>query len=271
MIGDNQRYSILGMRQMGVIESGLFIGKKLLSTVLLPPLLPLLLVLVGLVLWRRRAGRVLALIGLVLGWLLATPAVVMALAAPLQATPPITLAAAKEAQAIVILGGGRYLNAPEYGGATTGRMALERLRYGARLARQTGLPVLVSGGAPNGQGPAEAVVMRDELKEDFNVPVRWVEDRSLDTKDNAQLSAAMLATDGVRRVVLVTHAIHMPRAIGEFTRAGLDVVPAPMGYFEEEDFAYRRWLPNANGAFWGWFACHEWLGLGAQRLRSVGG
>jgi uncharacterized SAM-binding protein YcdF (DUF218 family) len=86
----------------------------------------------------------------------------------------LDLAAAPGAQAIVILGGGVRHEALEYGGHTLGRLTLERTRYGARVAKQTGLPVLVSGGAPSG-GIAEAEVMRAALAEEFGVPVRWVE------------------------------------------------------------------------------------------------
>jgi len=201
--------------------------------------------------------------------LTSTPAVVMQLAAALQAVPPVDLAAAKGAQAIVILGAGRNLAAPEYGGASAGRMVLERLRYCARLSRQTGLPVLVTGGAPNDSGPSEAALMRSALEEDFQVPVRWVEDQSADTRDNARFSARLLSAAGVKRVVLVTHAMHMRRAVGEFSAAGLEVVPAPTGYYDggRDDSGFKYWLPNSAAAQFGWFACHEWLGLLAQRLR----
>jgi uncharacterized SAM-binding protein YcdF (DUF218 family) len=53
-------------------------------------------------------------------------------------TSPLDLAQVSNAQAIVILGGGVRREAPEYGGATLGGITLERVRYGARLARTTG-------------------------------------------------------------------------------------------------------------------------------------
>jgi uncharacterized SAM-binding protein YcdF (DUF218 family) len=255
---------------MTSLESILFFSKKLITMLLLPPLSALVLIALGLCLARRRrVGRVLAWSGLALVVLLSTPQVVAWLAAPLQAIPHVDLAAAREAQAIVILGGGRYVAAPEYGGASAGRMVLERLRYGARLARQTGLPVLVSGGAPNGEGPAEARLMRDVLVEDFKIPVRWVEDQSLDTRDNAVMSARTLSGESIRRVLVVTHAFHMRRALNEFTAAGLTAIPAPTGYYEVpgDEPGIKSWLPNGMGAQFGSMICHEWLGLLAQRLR----
>lgn len=90
-------------------------------------------------------------------------------------------ALAREAQAIVILGGGVRRHAPEFGGETLGRLTLERVRYGARVARETRLPLLVTGGALFG-GSTEAALMKRALEEEFNVAVRWTEERSRDTR-----------------------------------------------------------------------------------------
>lgn len=243
------------------MEASVFVLKKILAQLLLPPVLPLLFVLVGLV-WRR----MFAWVGLVLALALATPATVRLLSAPLEDTP--TLSSVGHAQAIVILGADRTFSAPEYGGATVGRLSLERVRYGARLAKMSGLPVLVTGGSPGGAAP-EAQLMRAVLTEEFGVPVRWVEDHSRDTHENAQFSAAMLREAGLQRVVLVTHALHMKRAVKEFEAAGLSVRAAPMGRFSSIGHAAAtgQWLPNANAAYFGWFALHEWLGNLAQAVR----
>jgi uncharacterized SAM-binding protein YcdF (DUF218 family) len=164
------------------------------------------------------------------------------------------------------------LNAPEFGGETVGFMVLERLRYAARLARETGLPVLVSGGAPGTAGSAEAQLMSRTLKEDFGVPVRWVEDRSWDTAQNARLSADMLRAAGIKHVILVTHAMHMPRAMLEFSHAGLAPLAAPTGRFEAPlaqslPGEIRRWVPSARAAYFASMASHEWLGLLVAKIR----
>lgn len=255
---------------MSPIEYSLFLLKKLVATVLLPPLMPLLVAGVGLAMGRRyRIGRVLAWMGLLLAVLLATPAVVGWISAPLQDFSPPDEAQMRQAQAIVILGSGRNLAAKEYGGQTISRLALERVRYGARLARQTGLPVLVTGGAPYG-GTSEAQLMREALEQDFGVAVRWAESAATDTEDNARMSAKVLREAGVTRVLVVTHAMHMRRSLGEFSRAGLEPLPAPTGFYDADrsEAFFKRWVPSANGAYFGWFACHEWLGLLAQRLKS---
>ena len=251
----------------------LFWLKKFVAIMVLPPLGPLLLIGLGLLLAtrRRRTGLAIAWAGLVLALLLATPASVGWLLRDLEATPPIDLAAgaARQAQAIVILGGGKRRNAPEYGGETINRLSLERVRYGARLARETGLPLLVTGGAPTGQVP-EAELMQAAIEIDFGIPVRWVETASRDTRQNAQFSAVPLKAAGVQRILLVTHAAHMPRARAEFEAQGLEVTAAPtawLGGLDANDQVLSA-LPGATSAYAGWYATHEWLGRIAHRLTN---
>ncbi|RKZ35880.1 MAG: YdcF family protein, partial [Gammaproteobacteria bacterium] len=92
----------------------------------------------------------------------------------------------QQPQAIVVLGGGRYSDAPEYGGDTVARGTLERLRYGARLHRQTGLPLLVTGGRVYGETTAEATLMKSVLTDEFGVGVKWAENESRNTFENAR-------------------------------------------------------------------------------------
>jgi uncharacterized SAM-binding protein YcdF (DUF218 family) len=180
---------------------------------------------------------------------------------PLPATVPEDIA--RRAGAIVVLAAGRYSSAPEYGGDTVDRDTLERLRYAAQLHRQTGLPLLVSGGAPYGEETSEAALMQAVLQRDFGISPKWVEDRSPDTMQNAALSKALLAEAGIRTVFLVTQAWHMPRAQWAFVHAGLDPIPAPTG-FTKLSVAERKllgYLPSARGLGLSSLALHERLGL----------
>jgi len=250
----------------------LFLLKKLLSVVLLPPLLPLLFIVAGLLCYRRQpsAGKTLAWGGVLLSVLLMMPAGVDLLSSPLESVPVLRQADLSRGQAIVILGGGQRLNMPEYGGPAPNRITLERLRYGARLARQSGLPVLVSGGAaPDKAG--EAVSMARSLREDFHIEPRWQEAQSPDTKRNAEFSAVMLRAADIQRIVLVTHAAHMRRAMNEFTAQGLEVIPAPTAFFSDvsEGTEFSDFLPSATAAYAGWYTLHEWLGLLRQWMRGI--
>jgi uncharacterized SAM-binding protein YcdF (DUF218 family) len=225
--------------------------------------------LAALALGRRRAGLALAGAATALLWVAATPLVASALlarlehqAAPVPATP---------ARAIVILGGGSYFDAPEYGGHTVGTLTLERVRYGARLARESGLPVLVTGGDPLGSGGSEAAQMKAVLEREFGVAVTWAETASHTTRENATASAALLRAEGIGAVRLVTHAWHMPRARNAFEVAGLAVHPAPTVFTQPlpEQARALQWLPDAEALRGTRIALHEWLGRAWYRLQSV--
>jgi uncharacterized SAM-binding protein YcdF (DUF218 family) len=197
-----------------------------------PVVLVLLLLLggLGLSVFRRRLGNALLIGGVAALYLLATPLVserLLRLAEKPLHILPSGVDQAPQAmvipQAIVILGAGAYQEAPEYEGDTVDALTLERIRYGARLQRQTGLPILVTGA---GLRTPVAESMRRALVEDFGVPVRWVEGRARTTGENAEKSAAMLRAEGIDTIYLVTHAVHMLRSRESFERAGVTVVPA---------------------------------------------
>jgi uncharacterized SAM-binding protein YcdF (DUF218 family) len=248
---------------------------------ILPPASLFLVIAVGLALWRRRprAGRIVAGTGLALLAFLATTGGARLLVAPLEAlTAPLQAPGRTDAQAIVVLAAGRVRRAPEYDGRDVPDMvALARLRYAAHLQRKTGLPLLVTGGDGNRErgmgGPdwAEADGMAVALREDFGVPVRWLERRSRDTAENAAFSAAILRADGVKRILLVTDAMHMPRARAVFERAGLDVVPAPTMFYGRQPLSLHAWVPSAEGMRRSWYATYEWIGLAWYRVRAAGG
>jgi uncharacterized SAM-binding protein YcdF (DUF218 family) len=223
-----------------------FLLKKILTAIVLPPTGPLLVAIAGALMVRRRPrlGGVLLWTGLATLLALSLGAVAGLLLSLGGDTAPVRLEDARTAQAVVIPGGGIRRDAPEYGGDTLNRWTLERVRYGAKLARETGLPVLVSGGSVFGDTATEASLMRAALEKEFNVPVRWVEDRSRNTHENAQLSAAILKRDGVKRVVVVMHGFDIRRARAEFEAAGLEVVPAPTVISRFEIVGPRDFLPS---------------------------
>ncbi len=165
--------------------------------------------------------------------------------------------------AIVVLGGGRYTDAPEYGSDTVNRMTLERLRYAASLYRQIKAPILVSGGSTYGESIPEAQLMQDVLTHDFNVPVKWTETRSKTTQENAHYTLDILRAAGVKHIYLVTHAAHMRRAMLVFNYPGFRVTPAPTGFVtlgkeEHEIFGY---LPSALSLWQSSRAIHEYAGF----------
>lgn len=247
-----------------------FLAKKFLSSLILPPTSLLLLALFGLFLlassWQRgrRLGGWLAVLGCGGALVLTLNGVSSALIVALEVHPPVTAQGLKDAEAIVVLGGGAYRNAREYGGDTVNRLGLERIRYAARLARESGLPLLLTGGAPFG-GRAEAELMREVLEKEFGVPVRWVETASKDTGENAAFSAPLLKSAGLTRIALVSHAWHMRRAIPLFEREGLTVIPAPTIFHRAGWGTIEAWLPGSGELTR--IAAHEWLGHWVNELK----
>jgi uncharacterized SAM-binding protein YcdF (DUF218 family) len=239
----------------------MFVIKKLLSALILPPLSLILLALGGLWISRRhpRLGRGVIGLSLTLLVALSLPFVANTLTRSLEQYPPITSEQLACAEAIVILGGGTYSAAPEYGSDTVNRWTLERIRYGIYLQGQTGLPILVSGGAPHGGRP-EGENMKEAIERDFKGKIRWAENASLDTADNARYSAKMLKQDGVSRIALVTHSNHMRRATAHFEKQGLEVLPAATG-FSVQSASFAQFLPSAGALASSNEALHEWLGI----------
>ncbi len=235
--------------------------KSMARTLILPPTGLLILAFIGLFLSRRhrRLGTALLAIGLVSLWLCASPWVADALQRLAERYPPLDPTRPVSAQAVVILGGGTVRMAPEYGGPAARLETLERLNYGAFVARRTSLPVLVSG------SPREAQAMASTLWRDFGIRTRWVENRSGDTFQNAEFSERLLRADGIHRIILVTNSTHEWRAVHEFMSAGLEVVPAPVGTLQREELDVMWFVPNADALIRSNLAVYELLGDTVRR------
>jgi uncharacterized SAM-binding protein YcdF (DUF218 family) len=252
--------------------------KPVLTALVLPPVPLLLLVLAGAraVGTRRRLGWSLVLVGVVALWLSTCAAVGDWLMRQLPGFPP-SLSPPRVAEireqvagrvpvAIVVLGGGLETRAPEYAAPNLSPLAAERLRYGLWLARETGAPVGFSGGvgwAHDASAPAEARIAAGIAQRDFGVELRWIEDASRDTRENAQRMSDVLARDGIRQVVLVSHGWHLPRALRAFEQAGrgrFTVTPAPMGLAPRVERPVLRWLPSGEGTMHTRQVLREWLG-----------
>lgn len=245
---------------------------SILKELTLPPgslWLALTLGFVLLVFFRRKIGAVILGVGLAAFYILSTPIIAGRLNAMVQTVPPLSDAAAKgaSAQMIVVLSGGMHFTSPEFGGPTVDETTLARVRYAARLHRLTHLPLLVSGGKPPGATATLAAVMKQSLAEDFSIQDVIEEDRSLDTYENAAFTAVVLKGTGVRRILLVTHASHMPRAERAFTEAGFTVVPAPTVFSRVSFDSPVSYIPRLSGLAESHYAIYELLGRAWYGLR----
>lgn len=245
-----------------------------LKTLILPPGGVILLGLIGLSLGRRFLGRLLIVIALAALYIFSTPFFANKLMAGLETYPALSdrAIAGAGAQAIVVLGGGLYSDAPEYGSDTANDRLLLRLRYAAWLSRRSGLPVIPSGGSAKEGGLPEARIAKQILEQEFGVRVTAVEDQSRTTWDNARMTRKLLEKMGIGKVLLVTQAWHMPRALASFRQAGVDVIPAPTVFYHKKEDPEQRlsdWLPDPTALLYSYFALHEYLGRAWYQIREL--
>jgi uncharacterized SAM-binding protein YcdF (DUF218 family) len=240
---------------------------------LLPP--GILLLLLALAWWFRRSRPRLAGCCFALGlggmWLMSLPVMVEWGARALETAPPLARedwsSLAQHADAIVVLGSGRERGDPAWGSDQPTGIGLERQRYAARLAKASGLPVLTSGGLHYGTPPSEAELMAVSMQDDFAVTVRWKEERSRTTWENARMSAEILLPEGIQRVVVVTQAWHMPRAVWSFEKAGFSVVPAPVGFLGQDNARpLGGWMPEFKSVWQSGQLLNEAVGQVGYRL-----
>ena len=251
---------------------------SILKSIILPPAGLFLVLLIGALLTKRRPalGRVILWVSLTLAYLFMTPFVAGELMAPLQPYPAVDVSEARpDIGAIVVLGAGVYFSAPEYqqtndpafGVDMADSLSLQRLSYAAYLAKETGKPLLLTGGSGWSSGHRSvAEAMATTLERDFDLEPRWVETHSTTTLENAQYSAELLHRNGIKKVYLVTHAWHMPRALLAFNSVGIEAIPAPTAFVSRADGLWSDFIPTAQAALLSYYAIHEWIGLAWYHL-----
>ena len=116
--------------------------------------------------------------------------------------------------------------------------------------------------------PPVAGMMAASMADDFDVPVRWIENKSLTTWENAQFSVPMLKAAGITRIYLVTHDWHMRRSLLAVAKAGMDAVPAPVRVDPGPLWRVGSFVPRATAWEQSFYAIHEWVGLLWYELRS---
>jgi len=222
--------------------------KKLLIILISPLAASLLGMALGLLLCARgrcRLGRFLATLSMVWLYIWSTPAFSEFIRGRIEKHfPPILAEQAPVADAILVLGGAvgpAVTNFPY----ENGYAAIDRVLLAARLYHAGRAPrILVSGGGE--EDYAEAVAMAD-LLDRLEVPPEAVllEISSHDTRQNMFYSAAMLKSDGIEKVLLVTSALHMRRALAEAAAAGIDAIPVAADHEIRGVWRPHRFLPEA--------------------------
>lgn len=248
---------------------------KFLSLLLQPLPLALALLLAGLLLapWRVRMGWMLVVMGVGVLLFFSTPFVAHQLERSLEARfPPAPATAVDSVDAIVVLGGAvRAPEAPRIHPDLSA--AADRVWHAARLYHADRAPLVIASGGTlpwNDSTAAEAPAVVDVL-ESFGVPREDVllEAESATTYENARYTAALCRERGLKRIALVTSALHMRRALATFRRTGLTVVPAATDYNAVgHAIGPLDLAPSASALSASRWAIHEYVGFLVYRWRG---
>lgn len=249
--------------------------KPYLTAVVMPPASLLILILAGSLLIKSNAklARRIILSSVAVLWLVSTNVFSVWLhnqVVPEYPTVTAALLKEKSVHAVVVLGAGVVTGLPG-GDQQMSRTSLERLRLGAQLSRQSGLPLAFTGGSGWGAkdtGVSEAEVAEAVLLNAFGMRLNFKESSSRDTKENATNSWVVLSNQGITKIALVTHTTHMPRASIEFKALGFEVVEAAVGQPTFGSETILGWLPGASNLELSQSLLRELLAKLIQKIKS---
>ena len=226
-----------------------------------------------LALWSRQAGSVMVALGLLWLTFWSLPPIADELTNTLERrSAHLEIQDVPEADVILVFGG--VMLPPDSGHpyADLGAAA-DRVWHSARLYHAGKAPsVILSGGRKDWQAglPSQASVMAQLLAE-FGVPrsAMVLEDRSRNTYENALYCVKLMRGQDSQRALLVTSALHMPRALAVLQATGVDAVPVAT------DFKVRNlpgtlldWIPSSRALHNSTLALHEWVGIAVYSWRG---
>jgi uncharacterized SAM-binding protein YcdF (DUF218 family) len=219
-----------------------------------------------------RGPRALCAVALALLWGGGCRTTAERLAGALEARTPPLAASEPPGDAIVVLGGGLLPRLPPRRSPEL-TDAGDRVLEAARLWREGRAPRVVACGGNLDGTPPEAADLAELLRFLGVAPEAILEEgRSRTTRENAAEARRLLAPLGVRRILLVTSALHMPRASALFRAEGFEVVAAPTDWLVVGEDPRTRLgrafslLPTAENLGITTRALREGLGLAVSRL-----
>lgn len=247
----------------------IYLIKFIYSFILPPGLFIVLLLGISLWIWKRERKPALVLLGLTLViYLSSTSWIGGLLIGSLERQYPQPKA--PKGDIIVVLGGGATSGTPDFDGeGNLSGSAANRLLIAARLHRTTGLPILISGGKVFSDTGIESEISKRQLQA-LGIPAKdiFVENHSLNTEQNARFTAKMLKKYNFSSPILVTSAFHLPRAVIEFAKTGLQILPYPSDYWTSrpEKLYAVKLVPSSSGLSLTGTALKEYLGILAAKF-----
>lgn len=238
---------------------------------LMPPMCLVVGVLIGglIALRWRRVGLTVVLISALPLYASCTQFVSDRLIAHVESqVPPASAADLASAQAIAVLSGDIYHGRAGGVADDVGLLTLDRLRIAAALYRAHPLPILMTGGITGDAAESSAAVMAHALEQDYGIKTTWIEQQADTTYTNGAYSAKILKANGISRVILVTQAWHLPRAVWSFARAGMTAIPAPAERtYVSTGIDWTELQPDYASFGRTFLALHEMLGLAYYHWR----
>ena len=175
---------------------------------------------------------------------------------------------------IVVLSGDSIIKnlLTEEADAEVGEITLSRLIGGYFLYKEMGCPIIVSGGIiPGVDDNISAAIVMKELLVRLGVPEENVltESWSTTTLENAVFTMDLIEKYNFQEAILVTSAVHMPRAMLAFKNRGVVISPAPVNFlYKDSQPDILDILPNRSSWEHNLRALHEWVGLFYYRIIS---
>ncbi|EIJ71483.1 YdcF family protein [Pasteurella bettyae] len=243
---------------------------KLITSILLPPFNVIILLIFAflfIIIGLKKLAILCALLGLGILYIFSIPYTTQLLSDSLVQEDNLSIEDYRKAQAIVVLGAGLRDSKELYNNITVPGVALERMRYATYLHKETELPILISGASPNGN--SEAKVMGQEFFTFFGIQPKWLEEKSTNTKQNAEYTKNLFVLEHINKIILVTNQWHMQRAKLLFEQQGFEVLPASVGYGKTPNsygLNYMHFIPQGGAIADNMQLLKEWLGYLKEKL-----
>ena len=167
---------------------------------------------------------------------------------------------------VVVLGSGATLSSPDLSGSgNLSGSAANRLLTAARINKKTGLPIIFTGGQVFKTSGNEAEIAKRQLL-DLGLSENAVimENKSLNTTENANFTKVLLTKYNYTKPILLTSAFHMYRAVINFNNAGiknLEIYPCDYSTNKKLSMDFNSFVPSSSSLSSSSLALHEYLGV----------
>lgn len=244
--------------------------KFLYAAFILPPgILILALIIFSLKLYRYKAklGKNLLVLTLVF-YIFTIPLVGNSIISLLE--NKYTVPASPKGDVIVMLGGGATLDTPNlnFNGHLSG-FAANRLITSVELYKKLNVPIIISGGKVLKSTGTESEISKNILIS-MGIPENKIiiENKSINTTENAKYTKEILDSHNFKNPILITSAFHMPRAVIQFNKFNINVLPFPTDYQTNihGTLEYNDFIPSSDSLLKLSLSVKEFIGILASRF-----